>query len=258
MSSALTELSSFTAEWVSGLRNVQQAAVGDFFYADPIGLRRAVRRLKHELPAATSFAERLFLRQAIMLFLDRSSRYLHDRFHDCFDRRACGVAPPLTREADWLSASSMDELLDAWMERYIEWLESAHKLPVVWRATECLRQRPSECWTVDRLARHVGCSRSTLLKQFVAFGITPAEYLARIRVRNGLCGLRRTTRTVEEAALAAGYRSSSKFYGRVFRYTGMTPGAIKMLEPRVFERMLDQCVPLRPASHSAASIAITR
>lgn len=75
--------------------------------------------------------------------------------------------------------------------------------------------------------------------------MSSAEYLARVRVREGLCRLLTTTDTVDDASIFSGYRSCSKFYRRVFRYTGMTPAAIRTLSLDAFDRRLEECLPLR-------------
>jgi hypothetical protein len=75
------EASGLRPEWASGIRNVQQAVVGDLLEGDLSGLRRAVRRLKEDLPASAGPGESLFLRQALVAFVDRCARQLHDRFH---------------------------------------------------------------------------------------------------------------------------------------------------------------------------------
>jgi AraC-like DNA-binding protein len=234
-------------EWASHVRNVQQAVVGDLLSGDLLGLDRAVRRMKEDLPAPANPAESLFLRQALVPFVDRSARHQHERFHASFDGRECRVSPPLEREADWLLPDHpIDELLDGWMAGYVAWFGGCHSIPIVWRATAILRERAAERWTTATLARGVGCCRTTLRQQFVHdLGMSPAEYIARFRVREGLRRLWRTTGTVGDASIFAGYRSCSKFYGRVLRYTGMTPAAIRALVSETFERLLDDCLPLR-------------
>jgi transcriptional regulator GlxA family with amidase domain len=132
------------------------------------------------------------------------------------------------------------------MERYVAWFSRWHNVPLVWRATEMLRGRAAERWTTARLAHEVGCCSTTLMQQFVqSLGLSPAEYLARVRVREGLRRLWTTTDTVENASIYAGYRSCNKFYRRVIRYTGTTPAAVRGLEWETFERTLDDCLPLR-------------
>ena len=241
------EPSGLRPEWASSMRNVQQAVVGDLLDGELSGLRRAVRRMKDDLPACANSAESLFLRQALVAFVDRSARQLHDRFHASVDRRECSMSPPLEREDVWLSRDRpIGDLLDGWMEGYVAWFSAHHNVPLVWRAKEMLREHAAESWTTARLARQVGCCSTTLLQQFVhSLGMSPAEYLARVRVREGLRRLWTTTDTVESASIYAGYRSCNKFYRRVIRYTGTTPAALRGLEWEAFERRLDDCLPLK-------------
>jgi AraC-like DNA-binding protein len=240
------ELQGVRQGWASIIRNVQQSVVGDLLNGDLFGLRRAVRRMKEDLPAADSPLESLFLRQVLLTFVDRCARQLDDRFHARYEGGECRSSPPLAREAQWLlTEHSIGTLLDGWMADYIVWFGAHHDLPVVWRAIEILHERATEPWTIAGLAREVGCCRTTLLRQFVhSFGMSPGEYLARLRVREGLRYLWTTSDTVEGAALHSGYKSCSRFHGRVRHYTGMTPAAVRALKPEIFEHMLDDCLPL--------------
>jgi AraC-like DNA-binding protein len=244
---------SLRSEWMLSIRNVQQAAVGDMVHGDLVGLEQGVRRLSAELPTPVSPGECLFLRQALVPFVDRCARHLHQRFHSELTDLDCGVCPPLEREAMWLSDEySVERLLTAWSARYVAWFRRHHQYPTVWRATDILRERAAESWTTARLAREVGCCPTTLRRQFATLGLSPAEYLARVRVASALRQLRRGGVTVEDAAMHAGFRSGSKFYGRVSRYTGMTPTAVRKLPLEAFERVLEDRLSLRGGRRGAA------
>jgi AraC-like DNA-binding protein len=247
MTSVQPQHAELRLEWASEVRNVQQAVVGDLLDGDLTGLQRAVQRMKDDLPTAANATESLFLRQALVAFVDRCAHDLHVRFHTSVGESICGMRPPLEREANWLSpCQAIGSLLDTWLASYVEWFSQRHSIPLVWRAKDLLQQRSAECWTTGRLAREVGCCGTTLVQQFVgAVGISPAEYLARLRIREGLRHLWATSDTVENASVLAGYRSSNKFYRRVMRYTGMTPAALRALESNAFQGRLDNCLPLK-------------
>nr|WP_268241264.1 helix-turn-helix transcriptional regulator [Lentzea pudingi] len=80
-------------------------------------------------------------------------------------------------------------------------------------------------WTVPELASVVAMSRSTFFLRFrETTGMTPLDYLYRLRMRHAARLLRDTADTVGSIATASGYRTESAF-GAVFkRSTGRTPG----------------------------------
>jgi AraC-like DNA-binding protein len=87
-------------------------------------------------------------------------------------------------------------------------------------------------------------------------GLTPSEFLVRVRVREGLCLLRTTTASVEDVARLVGYQSSNKFYGRVHGYTGLRPSQVRELDGPAFEHMLDECIPLWVQQARRAAVAV--
>ena len=56
--------------------------------------------------------------------------------------------------------------------------------PLVGRALALLHERPARPWTLPRLAKEVGSSRSTLAERFTQFvGLSPMRYLGRWRLQ---------------------------------------------------------------------------
>ncbi len=91
---------------------------------------------------------------------------------------------------------------------------------------------------MDELVRHVGFSRARMFDLFKAqTGLTPNDYLQRLRVEKAQEQLRQTNRSVTEIALATGF-SSGQYFSTVFaRYTGVSPtdfrnGANPMSPPK--------------------------
>ena len=92
------------------------------------------------------------------------------------------------------------------------------------RALALLHGRPGDDWTVDKLARQVGMSRSALAERFVqVLGEPPITYLSRWRLRLAAQKLAGTRRTVESIAADAGYESSGAFSHAFKRTFGMPP-----------------------------------
>jgi AraC-like DNA-binding protein len=91
-------------------------------------------------------------------------------------------------------------------------------------AVTYLRRHLSEPVGMDDLVRHVGFSRARMFDLFKAqTGLTPNDYLQRLRVEKAQEQLRQTDRSVTEIALATGF-SSGQYFSTVFaRYTGVAP-----------------------------------
>lgn len=81
---------------------------------------------------------------------------------------------------------------------------------------------------MPNLATAAGCGRARLFLLFKqSTGMTPNDYLQRLRVKKAGELLTRTGRTITEIAQATGY-SSSQYFCNVFRkYTGTTPLAFR-------------------------------
>jgi AraC-like DNA-binding protein len=77
---------------------------------------------------------------------------------------------------------------------------------------------------MDDLVRYVGFSRARMFDIFKAqTGLTPNDYLQRLRVESAQEQLRQTDRSVTEIASATGF-SSGQYFSTVFvRYTGVSP-----------------------------------
>jgi len=91
----------------------------------------------------------------------------------------------------------------------------------VGRALALVHGRPSEPWTVERLGRQVGLSRSALAERFVlVMGEPIIAFLTRWRLQLAAEFLLTTPRPIEAIAHDAGYESASAFahaFRRVFR-----------------------------------------
>jgi AraC-like DNA-binding protein len=87
-----------------------------------------------------------------------------------------------------------------------------------------LRQHLHEEVGMDNLVRHVGFSRARMFEMFKAqTGLTPNDYLQRLRVEKAQEQLRQTSLSVTEIGLATGF-SSGQYFSTVFaRYAGVSP-----------------------------------
>ena len=91
-------------------------------------------------------------------------------------------------------------------------------------AIEYLREHFQEPVRMDDLVRHVGFSRARLFDLFKAqTGLSPNDYLLRLRVDQAAKQLRETELSVTEIGLASGF-STGQYFSTVFsRYMGTSP-----------------------------------
>lgn len=95
--------------------------------------------------------------------------------------------------------------------------------PVVGRALEALHGAPHDAWTVERLGRAVGVSRSVLAARFTEMvGHPPMHYLTLWRMQLGARMLR-DGRQVIEVADAVGYESEAAFSRTFKKLVGEAP-----------------------------------
>lgn len=94
----------------------------------------------------------------------------------------------------------------------------------VGRALALVHGRPSEPWTVERLGRLVGLSRSALAERFgQVMGEPIFAYLTAWRLTLAAEALLTTSRTIESVARAAGYESAGAFSSAFKRAFGKPP-----------------------------------
>ena len=94
------------------------------------------------------------------------------------------------------------------------------------RALALIHAEPAKSWTVDKLGREVGLSRSALAERFTLFlDMPPMQYLTRARMALAARELRDSTETVLRIAEHVGYDSEAAF-NRAFKRTfGMPPAS---------------------------------
>jgi len=87
-----------------------------------------------------------------------------------------------------------------------------------------LRQHLHESVGMDDLVRHVGFSRARMFDMFKAqTGLTPNDYLQRLRIEKAQEQLRQTKLSVTDIGLAVGF-GSGQYFSTVFaRYSGVSP-----------------------------------
>jgi AraC-like DNA-binding protein len=97
--------------------------------------------------------------------------------------------------------------------------------PQLGPALKALHDNIEHAWTVGELATFAAMSRSTFFLRFKeTVGLTPLDYLLRLRMQTASRALRDTTDTVASIASAVGYRTESAFSAAFKRCTGRSPG----------------------------------
>lgn len=91
-----------------------------------------------------------------------------------------------------------------------------------------MQQHPADSHDLDALAAHLHCSSRTLLRRFrQATGMTPNDYLQRLRISVAQQALRDPKRSLDAIALAVGYQDRAGFSRLFKRLCGETPGSFR-------------------------------
>ncbi|MGH7383691.1 MAG: helix-turn-helix transcriptional regulator [Candidatus Rokuibacteriota bacterium] len=129
----------------------------------------------------------------------------------------------LLRLSEVLFVEVVRRYLDGLPEGHTGWLAGLRD-PIVGHALARLHDRPAHSWTLERLARDVGSSRSTLADRFTQFvGQPPMRYLAHWRMQLAARLLSDGTAKVSAVALAAGYDSEASFSRAFKKIVGVAP-----------------------------------
>jgi transcriptional regulator GlxA family with amidase domain len=120
-------------------------------------------------------------------------------------RRHMPRLPPLPQ----LPSAEQD---DAAIGRLQRWIEAHHAEPL----------------TLAAMADQVHCSPRSLLRRFkLATGLTPIDYLQRVRIAAAEAQLANPQQTVEAVAWAVGYEDRAAFAKAFKRVTGQSPAALR-------------------------------
>ncbi len=104
---------------------------------------------------------------------------------------------------------------------WLSGLRDAH----VGEALRLIHARPREVWTLDRLAREVGLSRTAFASRFTHYvEVSPMQYLARWRLQLAGHLLERPDISIAQAGAEVGYESEAAFNRAFKKFVGMPPG----------------------------------
>ncbi len=128
----------------------------------------------------------------------------------------------LARLSELMFVETIRQYLEKLPLSQTDWLAGLRD-PMVGHALAALHRAPHESWTVDRLARVVGLSRSVLAERFAEMvGQPPMQYLALWRMQLA-SRLLLEGGSVTAIAAAVGYESESAFSRAFKKLVGQTP-----------------------------------
>jgi transcriptional regulator GlxA family with amidase domain len=112
------------------------------------------------------------------------------------------------------------------------WLRALND-PRIGPALALIHERPVKAWTVARLAKKVGYSRSPFTVRFKrVVGESPQGYITRVRLQRAAQMLKEGHDSLRAIALAAGYESESSFSKAFKRQFQKTPGHFRRIAPQ--------------------------
>jgi AraC-like DNA-binding protein len=136
-----------------------------------------------------------------------------------------GSAMVLARLSEVLFAEAVRQYMDNVPEAQAGWL-GALRDRHVGRALALLHERPTTAWTLERLSREVGLSRSALGDRFSSLvGKAPMQYLTSWRLAMAEARLRRREGSILRIATDVGYESQAAFNRAFKREFGLPPAA---------------------------------
>jgi AraC-like DNA-binding protein len=150
---------------------------------------------------------------------------LTDALAQELDRPGAGSQAIIDRLIDLLLVYALRTCLTRPDAGNVAWI-AALRDPALGRALEAIHAAPARDWTVARLARETGRSRSGFAAAFTAtLGQTPLAYLTRWRMTVAAGLLRETNLSIAAVAQRVGYRNPYAFATAFRRVIGAAPGA---------------------------------
>ncbi|WP_061974756.1 AraC family transcriptional regulator [Aureimonas sp. AU20] len=144
-----------------------------------------------------------------------------------------GASGILARLADVMAA----QIIRSWVEHECGdskgWI-AALRDPHLGTVLAAIHAEPERDWSVSDLAALMGTSRSGFAAKFTAtVGITPARYVAEVRMHQARQWLARDRMRIAEAAQRLGYDSEASFSRAFKRIIGAAPGKSRAAAARV-------------------------
>lgn len=128
----------------------------------------------------------------------------------------------LARVSELMFVEALRQYLETLPPSQSGWLAGVRD-PLVGRALAAMHGKPTEAWTVERLARDAGTSRSVMAERFAGLlGHPPMHYLALWRMQLA-SGMLTDGRPIGDVAGAVGYESEAAFSRAFKKLVGESP-----------------------------------
>ncbi|MEM6925684.1 MAG: AraC family transcriptional regulator [Myxococcota bacterium] len=185
------------------------------------------------LPLLPPFVHITYEQRSTLPWLETTLRFLLHETH----ARDEGSDMMVVRLVDLLFVQVLRSWLRGRSEGEAGWL-GALRDQSIGRALQLIHASPAEPWSVERMARAVGMSRSSFASRFhTLVGASPKKYLTQVRMNLAANALRDDPGlAVGEVASRVGYDTESSF-GRAFKRTfDASPGAFRKRGPGRMDR----------------------
>ena len=149
------------------------------------------------------------------------------------DERDAGQEAMLAKLSELMFVEALRAHIDGLPSEARSWVAGLRD-PEIGAALRLVHGRFAEAWTLERLAREVGMSRSSFAERFTAYvGLPPMTYLAQWRLQVAARLLQSGSLNVAQVASTVGYQSESAFNRAFKRQVGRSPGTWRRSEPTV-------------------------
>jgi AraC-like DNA-binding protein len=130
----------------------------------------------------------------------------------------------LAKASELLFVAALRSYIEALPADSRSWL-AALRDPQISLALRLIHGRPCEDWSVERLARESGLSRSVFADRFAQYvGTAPMHYLGRWRMQLAAARLALPGISIAQAGAEVGYGSEAAFNRAFKKHVGITPG----------------------------------
>jgi AraC-like DNA-binding protein len=139
-------------------------------------------------------------------------------------QQRAGSETILAKLSELMFVQALRRYVDELSAESTGWL-SGLRDPQIGAALGLIHGRPAEPWTLEKLARQVGLSRSAFAERFAHYvEEPPMRYLGRWRMQLARRSLEMPGTSVAQAAARVGYHSEAAFHRAFKKYVGVPPG----------------------------------
>ncbi len=140
-------------------------------------------------------------------------------------RNRPGSETVLAKIGELMFVEVLRRYIDALPEESKGWLAGLRD-PHIGEALRLLHGQPAEPWTLERLARETGVSRTIFAERFMQhMGVSPMQYLTQWRMQLAARAMEDPRVSLAQIAADVGYESEAAFHRAFKKMVGVPPGA---------------------------------